>query len=123
MGLRSAGCYVKVWGVERKEKYTKVKATVSKKNKQTNQYEVDWSGFLTFIGEAHSSAASLKVGDNIKVTEFEVSTSYNKEKNVNYTNYAVYKFEMAGNNNANAKQQKKPAPDELAQGNADDLPF
>lgn len=112
MGLRSSGSFAKVWKVEPQERFTKVQLSVSKKN-QNGEYETDFSGFMRFIGEAHKKASTLKNGDRIKIGDFEVTTSYNAETKVTFTNYAVFTYEMAdavGQTNAPAAPAPAPEP-------------
>ena len=95
MGFRSNG-YCTVWEVKAgKGNYSDVRINTSKKNKQTDQYETDFSGWVRFIGDAHKNASGLKEKDRIKIGDCEVTNSYDKEKKVTYTNYAVFNFEMA----------------------------
>lgn len=99
MGFRQDARFVKIWGIEDKGNYHLVSLSSSKKSKETNQYETDFSNkFVKFIGSAHNSAFDLKVGDTIKLGNCEVTNKYDKEKNVTYTNYLVYSFEKEGNN-------------------------
>lgn len=105
MGFRT-GAFATVWEVKKGNgNYTDVRLSVSKKNKQTDQYETDFSGFVRFVGTAHQNAGSLKEKDRIKIGDCEVTNSYNKEKNVTYTNFAVFTFEDGNGNNANTNQK------------------
>lgn len=105
MGFRN-GAYATIWEVKAgKGNYSDVRLSTSKKNKQTEQYETDFSGFVRFIGTAHQNAGSLKEKDRIRIGDCEVTNSYDKEKKVTYTNFAVFSFENANGNNAN---QSKP---------------
>lgn len=122
MGLRTGGCYAKIWKIDRKEKYTKVQASISKKDKTTGNYMTNWSGFINFVGQAHTEIAKFKEGDRIKIEEFEVTTTHDKEKNVTYTNYSAFKISDA-NNNATQSAPAKEAPDAPVQGSAEELPF
>ena len=104
--------------------------SISKKNKQTNQYETDFSGFVRFIGTAHQRANTLKEKDRIKIGDCEVTNSYNKEKNVTYTNFAVFSFEDANSNGSNANTnhnaQSKPNANgfiNIPDGIDEELPF
>jgi hypothetical protein len=123
MGLRTGGCYAKIWKIERNERYTKVQASISKKDKATGNYETDWSGFINFVGQAHTEIAKYKEGDRVKIEEFEVTTSYNKDKKVTYTNYSVFKISDAANSISESSSPKKPAPDEMVEVSEDGLPF
>lgn len=105
MGFRN-GAYATIWEVKAgKGNYSDVRLSISKKNKQTDQYETDFSGFVRFIGTAHQNAGSLKEKDRVKIGDCEVTNSYDKEKKVTYTNFAVFSFEDA---NGNSSTQTKP---------------
>lgn len=105
MGFRN-GAYATIWEVKAgKGNYSDVRLSISKKNKQTDQYETDFSGFVRFIGTAHQNVGSLKEKDRIKIGDCEVTNSYDKEKKVTYTNFAVFSFEDA---NGNSTTQTKP---------------
>ena len=111
MGFRT-GAYATIWQVKQgKGNYTDVRLSISKKNRQTNEYEQDFSGFVRFIGTAHQRANSLKERDRIRIGDCEVTNSYDKEKNVTYTNFAVFSFEDAnGGTNTNQNSQASPNP-------------
>lgn len=107
MGFRT-GAYATIWEVKQgKGNYSDVRLSISKKNKQTNEYETDFSGFVRFVGTAHQSAGKLKEKDRIKLGDCEVTNSYDKEKKVTYTNFAVFSFEDANGGSNNT--QSKPA--------------
>jgi hypothetical protein len=108
MGFRT-GAYAKVWTVEDKGNVTKVKLSTSKKNKQTDAYETDFSGFVNFVGTAHKAASNLKDGDRIKIGDCDVTSSYNAEKKITYTNYAIFSYEDA-NGNSSEKTEKSTTP-------------
>ena len=58
MGFRT-GAYAKIWEVTpMSDTSTKVRLSVSRKNKQTNEYEQDFSGFVLAIGTAAAKKAS-----------------------------------------------------------------
>ena len=97
MGFR-ANSYAKIWKVEPKsDTNTTVRLSISRKNKQTGEYEQDFSGFVSFIGTAAAKkAACLKEGDRIKLGDVDVTTSYNAEKKILYTNYKCFSFDTEG---------------------------
>ena len=68
MGFRN-GSYCKIWSVEPMfETATKLRISISRKNKQTNEYEQDFSGFVTCVGTAAAAKAlALKEGSRIKI--------------------------------------------------------
>lgn len=100
MGFRT-GALASVWEVTPlSETSTKLKISTSYKNKKTNTYEQDFSGFVLAIGTAVAQkAALLKSGDKIRLGDIDVSTKYDKEKKVVYTNYRVFSFENGSNAN------------------------
>ena len=108
MGFRT-GALASVWEVTPlSETSTKLKISTSYKNKKTNTYEQDFSGFVLAIGTAAAQkAALLKSGDKIRLGDIDVSTKYDKEKKVVYTNYRVFSFE----NNSNTNNPKSATED------------
>jgi hypothetical protein len=105
MGFRT-GAFAKVWKTENKGNYSVVELSTSKKNKETEEYETDFSSkFVRFIGTAHQ-----EIGDytgSIKLGDIEVTNSYNKETKVSYTNFLVYSFEIPESNNSGTKTNNK----------------
>lgn len=124
MGFRN-GAYATIWEVKAgKGNYSDVRLSISKKNKQTEQYETDFSGFVRFIGTAHQNAGSLKEKDRIKIGDCEVTNSYDKEKKVTYTNFAVFSFEdVNGNNNSTSEKTKDDSFVNIPDGIDEELPF
>ena len=114
MGFRT-GAYAKIWEVTpMSDTSTKVRLSVSRKNKQTNEYEQDFSGFVLSIGTAAAKkAACLKEGERIK---------YDKEKKVTYTNFKMFSFEVEGDESSSQTTDPQPTVDD---GEIDDsrLPF
>ena len=66
MGFRK-DAYATVWKVEpRSNTMTTCRISISRKNKQTGEYEQDFGGFVSFIGTAAASvAARLKERDRL----------------------------------------------------------
>lgn len=102
MGFRS-GSYASVFSVKKGNgKYYDVNITTSRKDKNTGNYNTDFRGFARFIGNAANTIAQYD-GKNgtpicrIKLGDIEVTNSYNKEKNITYTNYVVFSCEIADN--------------------------
>lgn len=129
MGFRT-GAYAKIWDVEDKGNITKVRLSTSKKNKQTDAYETDFSGFVNFVGTAHQAAKSLKENDKIKIGDCDVTTSYNAEKKITYTNYAIFSYENADGSSTSktSKPDAKPKKAQEVEPEEDDysgdgLPF
>ncbi len=138
MGFRT-GAYAKVWEVRVKSpKVTSLRISVSKKNRDTGEYDTDFSGFVSCLGDVAAQAAKLETGDRIKIGDIDVSTRYVKETNTQYTDFKMYNFEAVNDSKAG---QKKPgggqrnsgggrrnnyaSPDELSELETDDndMPF
>ena len=121
MGFRS-GSFAKVWSIEPvKSTVTKGRISISRKNRESGQYEQDFGGFVSFIGTAAASkAATLKEGDRIKLGDVDVTNVYNKDKGVTYTNYNIYTFDIE--DNSSSMQENQSGVDD---GEVDDsrLPF
>lgn len=77
MGFRT-GAYAKVWEVKPfSDTSVKLRLSVSRKNKQTGEYEQDFSGYVNAVGTAAAKkAACLKEGDRIKLGDVDVTTKY-----------------------------------------------
>lgn len=87
------GAYATVWQVEKKsDRVTQVRISTSRKNKQTDQYEQDFSGFVSILGDAAQKALSLREKDRIKLGDVSVTSRFDKEKNKEYVYYNVYDF-------------------------------
>ena len=101
MGFRT-GAYAKVWEVTpMSDTSTKVRLSVSRKNKQTGEYEQDFSGFVLCIGTAAArNAAKLKEGARIKLGDCDVTTKYDAQKKITYTNFKLFSFEDADGNSS-----------------------
>ena len=127
MGFRKDS-YATIWSVETiSDTLTKARISISHKNKQTGEYETDFSGFVGFIGTAAAKkAACLKERDRIKLGDVDVTTNYNKEKDVTYTNYKVFSFEVQEKLNNNRTETDSPLSENTVDdGEIDDsrLPF
>ncbi len=95
MGFRP-GSFATIWSVEPGTgNFSKVRMSISRKNKDTGVYEDEFSGFVMFIGEAHAKAGRLKERDRIKLGDVDVTRRYDKEKNREYYNFKVFSFDMA----------------------------
>lgn len=127
MGFRT-GAYASIWSVEPNpaQPVTRGRISISKKNKKTEEYEQDFSGFVTFIGEANTMARSLHEKDRIKICDCDVSTKYDKDKGVEYVNYKIFSFEMAdgGTPAPKAPKANKQTAFDATEGEAEEtVPF
>lgn len=127
MGFRK-DAYATVWSIEPAfDTLTKARISISRKDKQTGAYETDFSGFVSFVGTAAAKkATSLREKDRIRLGEVDVTTKYDKEKNVTYTNYKIFSFETQAGINNNIATTNTPEPVvSVDDGELDDsnLPF
>ena len=102
MGFRK-GAYGKIWEIQPvKDNMTKLKISISKKDKSSGQYVRDFSGWVACIGTAAATKAmSLSAGENgdtIILGDVDVSNSYDAVKKVLYTDCKIFSFEVADNN-------------------------
>lgn len=88
-----------MWGVVNKGNYSEVDCSTSAKNKQTGNYETDFSSkFVRFVGNAHKK--NPVVGERIKVTSCGVQNVYEKDGQRQYLKnptYVVFDFEREAN--------------------------
>lgn len=129
MGFRS-GAWVKIWKIERGERSTKVRISISKKDKSSGEYVQDFNGYVTLAGTAHKQAVSLAEGDRACIGECDVSNKYDKEKKVTYTNFVIYSFKDSDNQAAQTpynQQQPNTTPvsdqPDINEDDDGDLPF
>ena len=94
MGFRKGG-YATVWEVNPKSDLcTVVRLSTSKKDKTTDEYETDFSGFVSFVGtNAAKKAANLSKKDRIKIGDCDVTTRKKAGTDEFYTNFAAFDFE------------------------------
>lgn len=125
MGFRT-GAFCKLWTIEPvRDTITKSRASISKKNKNTGEYESEFDGFIAFVGTAAASkAARLKEGDRIRLGDVDVTRRYDKEKQKEYINFNVYSFEMADSRTSAAPPTiTNTEPVDSGEVETDDLPF
>ena len=125
MGFRT-GAYAKVWEVTpMSDTSTKIRMSVSRKNKQTGEYEQDFSGFVLCIGTAAArNALNLHEGSRIKIGDCDVTTKYDAQKKITYTNYKMFSFENTDDSESTPTSTTAPQPT-VDEGEVDDsrLPF
>lgn len=108
------GAYARIWSKEEHEKYTTCQLSVSRKNKETEQYEVEFQdGYVMFIGDAHKAISEIddipEKGLAIKLVNTDTRNKYVKEKNTKYTNFFVFKFEIPDGNSSSGGTKKEAA--------------
>ena len=92
------GHYMKLWQI--KPEMTKTgksiyKCQASTSRKTNNGYQTDWSGWVTFIGNAVDVISTLSEKDSIKIGQCSVTNNCNKDKGITYTNYTIWECEDA----------------------------
>lgn len=93
MGFRK-GAYATVWEVRNGNgNYSIARISISRKNRETDEYRTEFSGWVRLIGDAHAKARGLEERSRIRIGECDVTNHYDKEKEVTYTNYAIFGFE------------------------------
>ena len=118
MGFRN-NAYAKCWSIEPgKGNFTKVRMSISRKNKNTGEYEQDFSGFVMMIGNAHAKCSQLKEGDRIKLGEVDVSNHYDKERNREFIDYKCFSFDIEADTPAPSPSDPDPVED-----SEDEAPF
>ena len=126
MGFRT-NTYATIWSVEPvSDTLTKARISISRKNKQTGEYDTDFGGFVSFIGTvAAKKAACLKERDRIRLGDVDVSNKYDKEKKVTYTNFKVFSFDVADPMLSSTDTQVAESQPNIDDGEMDDsrLPF
>lgn len=124
MGFRT-GAYAKIWEVTpMSDTSTKVRMSISRKNKQTDEYEQDFSGYVLCAGTAAAKKASLlHEGSRIKIGDCDVTTKYDPQRKITYTNYKMFSF-STDEDEASPTDHTDPQPT-VDEGEIDDnkLPF
>lgn len=121
MGFKK-GAFATVWQVDKQERYTKVRISTSRKNRESGEYEQDFSGYCSFVGEAHKLGAGLSQKDRIRLGDCEVTTKYNKENGQTFTNFTVFSFEIPDDSNRGTQVATRPDNGEVDVDD-DGLPF
>lgn len=121
MGFRK-DAYCTVWSVESISKtMTKARISISYKNKQTDQYEQEFGGFVTFVGTACANKAlGLKEKSRIRLGDVDVTNSYDAKTKKEYTNFKVFSFETENDEKQSSSKQSQATYEEE---DPDDLPF
>lgn len=115
------GGYAKMWSIKFNQKYADVRISISRKNKQTNEYETEFARYVRFIGHAFQRLCNIyptlnfvqttnQNGDviceapknnegksnppTIRLRNVDVTNKYDKEKKTEYVNCLVYEFDL-----------------------------
>lgn len=125
MGFRT-GAYCGLWEIEHKSpRWAKVKISTSRKDPETGEYETDFTGFVDFFGTACVQKLSRhKNGDRVILGDVEVTTKYDKENDIQYTNFKCFSFneiEEGDNRSSPPKKSGKSVDDGEIDPDEDDL--
>lgn len=117
----SEGNYATVWAIRPvKDNVVEIRITTSKKNKSTNLYEVDFSGFVSVFNSSLDNAKdkilalsdgkeikfSGKEAPRIKLGRVGVTRTYDVESKKDYTNFLMFSCSTDGNNSNNNAPKK-----------------
>lgn len=93
MGFRNDG-YATVWEVRpgKSKRSTLVRVSTSRKERGSDEWETDFTGWIKFLGNAGEKALSLKQKDRIITKRVEVQTRYDKEAGKEWIDYIVWDF-------------------------------
>lgn len=106
------GDYARVWEVTPiSDTLTKLNISTSRKNKQSGEYEKDFSGFPVCVGTAAAGKASkLQKGDTIILGDVGVvNTRARNDGKGYYVDYKIFSFELADNDKKGGNSAAKPA--------------
>lgn len=137
------GAYATVWEITNQgDNFSKVRLSISRKDKKSDEYVTDFNGFVGLVGEANKKLnlidSALSSGDRcrIKIGACDVSNKYNKDEGREYTNFTMFDFELSdraaqSDDRKSAKATKKKtkakpaalADEESSEEDDEDLPF
>lgn len=122
---RLVGGYATVWSVQDKGKYSNVQLSTSRKN-EDGTYTTDFSGFVSFVGKAHTMAQGITDMRRIQIKNADVTKRYVKEKEKEYINFVVFDFDFM-DGPAKKSTAKKASPetsfDPIDEDIDDEMPF
>ena len=127
MGLKIKDSYVTVWEVKQNPsgKSYQIRASASKKDKDSGEYVNDWGGFLLFVGKAAQAVAAhpLNPKDRIKIIDGEYTRRYDKEAAKEYNDVKVFEYEPLAAGAPSSAPVRQKTVNEESGGGTDDLPF
>lgn len=113
MGFRE-GAWATVWEVtDEKSNYAKVRMSTSRKDKKTDEYVTDFSGFVSLVGDAFKRLDEIvaEIEENercrIRLGACDVTNRYDKEKEREYVNFALFGFKLPGEDEDESDGEKK----------------
>ena len=110
MGFRQ-GAFARIWSVNDEGRYSTANISISRKNKETEKYDVEFSdGYVRLVGNAHEEAKKLGLptreefdsshdkGVSVKISSCDVTNKYDTNTKKLYTNCVIFGFEIPDNN-------------------------
>jgi len=124
MGFK-VGAKLKVWNIDRFEKYTQMEVSTYRKN--GDQFIKDFNSKVRLVGKAHQKATNYTTDDRVVILDCDVTNNYDKEKKIMYTNYAIFDCELAGDGNQNKPSNQSSGQDmgfmSINAFDSDEVPF
>lgn len=100
MGFRE-GAFATVWEItDERDNFAKIRISTSRKDKKTDEYVTDFSGFVSLVGDAFKNldviARELEENERcrIKIGACDVSNRYDKDKEREFVNFTMFSFEI-----------------------------
>jgi len=96
MGFKN-GVVATIWKIKKgnaADKFRDVQISVSRKNKHTNSFQTEFSGYVRFVGNTINGVDELKRKDRIVLKGVDVTRRYDPEEKKEYINFTVYDWVM-----------------------------
>jgi hypothetical protein len=122
MGFRN-GSYIKIWEIEDKGNYSIANISISRKNKDTGEYDTEFQEkFVKIVSSAHKMLQGISIPKNglsVQIKACDVTNKYDAEKKQKYYNFVIFEIE-SNDNTTVTKVETKP---EVELEEDEDLPF
>lgn len=113
MGFRT-GAYAKVWDVTDKGNYSTANVSISRKDKDSGEYKVEFQdGYVRLVGNAHTYAQEHgwaegidSNGESIQISSCDVTNYYDASKKKLFTNFVIFGFDIPDNNGGTETKKK-----------------
>lgn len=136
MALNFSAKNVTIWKVEITttkggKEYARLQCSTQKKNRQTGNYETDWSGVVDLWNGAYDKFKEngLKEKDRINILNGQHTNTYSRESKRTFENYNIwagedYEIANQNTNSVNETKTENSAPTTMQPIDNDDfLPF
>ena len=119
MGFRS-NSYMRIWEEVRRDttnpvpKWVTVRTSISRKNKETGQYDQDFSGYVSLVGAACTEYLNrlqqAPLPFNVKLGDIDCRSYYNKDTKQSRYDFTVFSFAPENQNQQGQYQHPATAP-------------